>query len=70
MWVNVGPVFGDNGRRSDFQLYNQRNLILQCSLWVPMVRSEEKICVVYLHSMNGSRLECKVRVLCSTFLCF
>lgn len=53
-----------SGRRVDFQCTNRRGLKLKCSLYIPNVDSKGNIhqninnkCIIYLHSMNGSRLE-------------
>lgn len=45
-------------QRKDFSVTNKFGQNLQSSLFVPRNNSKSNICVVYLHSMNGCRLEC------------
>lgn len=60
----------ENGRRHDFHVRNYKDEVLHCSLYTPLTRSRwQKVCVVYLHSMNGSRLECKLPIYISPILC-
>jgi len=58
----LGPILieskGVKAKRSDFELINQRNLILKCSIYEPEIdASEPRSCIIYLHCFNGSRIE-------------
>eukprot|EP00466_Bigelowiella_natans_P011435 jgi/Bigna1/140092/aug1.54_g14800 len=45
-------------RREDFQIRNRRNLNLECSLYVPVGRSDGKShCILYCHGASGGKLD-------------
>ena len=58
------PLIGSVGRRKDFTITNTRRFKLQCSYYEPIGQTASH-CVIYLHSLNGCRLECiEVNRLC------
>ncbi|CAK77988.1 unnamed protein product (macronuclear) [Paramecium tetraurelia] len=45
-------------KRTDFSIKNNRNLILQCSLFEPIkVKDKPHPCIIYLHGNSGCRIE-------------
>ncbi len=54
-WKEGSPLNG-HSKRQDFTLLNLNGFKLQASFYQPHQQNSE-ICVIYLHSMNGSRLE-------------
>ncbi|CAD8091614.1 unnamed protein product [Paramecium sonneborni] len=45
-------------RRSDFEIYNNRNQKLQCSLFEPLrMQDKPHPCIIYLHGNSSSRIE-------------
>ena len=61
---DLGPekfnIKGNNYKRTDFTITNNRNLKLMCSYWEPYdeEREFERLpCVVYLHGNSSSRVE-------------
>ncbi|CAD8066164.1 unnamed protein product [Paramecium primaurelia] len=45
-------------KRFDFTIKNNRNLILQCSLFEPIkLMDKPHPCIIYLHGNSGSRIE-------------
>jgi cephalosporin-C deacetylase-like acetyl esterase len=60
----LGPKFFSLGekkfQRSDFDLKNERNLTLKCSLFEPIPeerKAKELPCIIYLHGNSSSRIE-------------
>ncbi|EGR33097.1 hypothetical protein IMG5_061800, partial [Ichthyophthirius multifiliis] len=59
---DLGPPIFQNDfcqyKRTDFQLQNKKNQEIVCSIYEnPTIQS--KYCILYLHSLNGSRIESK-----------
>ncbi|CAM9680970.1 unnamed protein product, partial [Choristocarpus tenellus] len=60
---DLGPTtfkfMGKNFRRIDFELQNERGLLLQCSLWEPdgWRHAEQLPCIVYMHGNSSARVE-------------
>jgi hypothetical protein len=61
---DLGPeimlIKNKNFKRTDFTIYNKRNLKLYCSFWEPFDEEREYDrlpCVVYLHGNSSSRAE-------------
>jgi hypothetical protein len=50
-----GQPISQNGKRYDFHVYNNRKLKILCSYFSNNHNSTAP-CLVYLHSLNGSRL--------------
>ena len=55
---NLGNLRTFTGKRTDFHVFNHSKQRLEGSFYHGTRSSDEdKICVLYLHSMNGSRIE-------------
>lgn len=63
----TGQPITQTSKRNDFTVHNNRQDKLFCSLYVNNNNNISNNncnlyapCIVYLHSLNGSRLECKI----------
>ena len=53
---NSGPVLTSSGKRNDFTVTNSNGLKIQSSFYENPRGAHQNTCIIYLHSMNGSRL--------------